>query len=127
VFVGAHKVVWVQRTRVVQFKSVEDLFAAKARFLLVEGQVNIRLRGDRVDQSSVDFIVCAYGLEDGDLDDFGYVVADFWCGFCFFLFVSRSAVPDAGFDCRVGWIGRLPPFVELLLSDSCGGGIGREL
>jgi hypothetical protein len=80
-----------------------------------------------VDQSSVDFIVCAYGFENGDLNDFGYVVADLRCGFCFFFFVFRSAVPDARFDCCVGWIGGLPPFVELLLSDSCGGGIGREL
>lgn len=80
-----------------------------------------------MDQSGVDFIVCAYGFEDGDLDDIGCVVASFGCGFCFFLVISWSRVPDAGFDCCVGGIGRLPPFVELLLSECCGSGVGREL
>jgi hypothetical protein len=70
-----------------------------------------------VDQGSVDFIVCAYGLEDGDLNDLGRVVAGLGCGFYFFLFISWSRVPDAGFDCCVGWIGGLPPFVELLLPE----------
>lgn len=90
---------------------MEDLLASIASARLIESQVDIRLRGDGVDQSGIDFIVCAYGFEDGDLNDFGCVVARLVCGFCFLLIVSWSRVPDAGFDCCVGGIGRVPPLV----------------
>ncbi|KAG9526749.1 hypothetical protein KCV07_g214, partial [Aureobasidium melanogenum] len=46
------------RTRVVQVKGLDNLFAAEAW---------------RVDESSVDFVVCDYVLEDGDLNDIGNV------------------------------------------------------
>lgn len=68
-----------------------------------------------MDESSVDFVVCNYMLEDGDLDGFGYVVARLRCCFCFLVLWSLG--PDSRLDCCIRWIGSLPPFIELLLSE----------
>lgn len=68
-----------------------------------------------MDKGSVDFVMCDYVLEDGDLDGFGYIVARFWCDFCFLVLWSFG--PDSRLNCCVRWIGSLPPFIELLLSE----------
>lgn len=124
-FVCAHEIVRVEWTGIVETESVEDLFAAEAGFLLVEGQVDVWLRRERVDEGGIDFIVSAYGFEDGDLNDLGYVVASSLRDFCFLVF--WCFVPDAVLNCRVGSVVGLPPFVELFLSYRGGCGIRGEL
>ena len=104
---------------------MEDLLAAEAGFLLVECQVDVWLRRERVDEGGIDFIVSAYGFEDGDLNDFGYVVTGFLRDFCFLVF--WCFVPDAVLNCRVGSVVCFPPFVELFLSYRGGCGIRGEL
>ena len=78
-----------------------------------------------MDESSVDFVMCDYVLEDGDLNDIGNIVARLRCGFCFFVFWPLG--PNSRLDCCVRWIGRLPPFIELSLSQRCGRSIRRKL